>query len=106
MEAMSAERHKELEIILVKLQRLSDMFYDQATSFGVHAFIEFTGLMNEMIKIYRRSLEEGIDYTLANQHNDTPLVALPHNVRYLGDKLTCIMEPFAEVRLTLKRDKA
>ena len=105
MEAMSAERRKELENTLGKLQALSDTFYAQSIVLGVHAFIEFTGLMNEMIKIYRRSLEEGIDYTLANQHNDTPLVAFPHNVRYLSDKLTCIMEPFAEVRVTLKRDK-
>ena len=102
---VSPERRAELLVKIQELQDLSSRYYGSAVKLQVHAFIEFAGLMNEMIKIYQKSLEAGIDFTLANQHTDVPLVAMPYNLRYLQEKLECIMEPFAEVKLRPRKDE-
>jgi hypothetical protein len=90
----------EREALLDRMQALSDSFYSGATSIGVHAYIEFCGLMNEFVTICRSSDEMGIDFTMANTHNNKPLVMASHHGAYLGEKLGCIYGP------TLRSDPA
>lgn len=97
------ERRAELEAELVKLQSLSDSYYATAQRLGVHAFIEFAGLMTEMINIYRDSLRNhDVDFAMCNTHSGIPLFAQSYHLRYLEEKLDCIFAPFAIVQMTAK----
>jgi hypothetical protein len=76
--------------ILTKMQTASAVFYAAAARAGCHAFIEFTGLMNEFIKLCAEADTQGIDWVRANVHGDVHLPFKPHHVAYLSEKLECI----------------
>lgn len=79
--------------MLKKMHGLSDLFYSKATSAGVHAFIEFAGLMNEFIRVCEEAQSKGQDFPFANTHCNTVLPFKPHNLGYLAEKLNCIYGP-------------
>jgi hypothetical protein len=82
---------KDREAMLICMREASATFYRMATRIGCHAFIEFTGLMNEYIKLCEAAHEAGVDFTKSNVH--TSGAALPMQVfhaEYLGEKLECI----------------
>jgi hypothetical protein len=83
----------ELEDMLTKMEAASSVFYGLAVRSGCHAFIEFTGLMNEFIKVCRQTMDAGIAFAFSNTHNDTPLVVHPYNMQYMAEKLDCIFGP-------------
>jgi len=87
---MKRERQEELEECLRRMQTASNQFYSGAVHAGNHAFIEFTGLMNEYIQLCAQALREGVDFTKCNIHNGEPLPMRPHNADYLAQKLECI----------------
>lgn len=72
------------------MQAASDAFYFLAQRAGCHAFLEFTGLMNEFIKLCHEAEAQGIDFTHANVHAGQHLPFRPHHVSYLNEKLECI----------------
>lgn len=76
--------------MLAAMQVASREFYYAATRIGCHAFIEFTGLMNEFIVLCRASEERGIGWVGANVHSDEHLPFAPHHLQYLSEKLECI----------------
>lgn len=82
------EKH-ELEKMLVDMKRASSQFYIAATQIDNHAFIEFTGLMNEYINICRDNLEEGKDFTQANIHTGQPMIK-SYQRDYMAEKIECI----------------
>jgi len=79
--------------LLAKMSAASDAFYGTAASIGVHAFIEFAGLMNEFIKICQQSEEKGVDFTMCNTHTGRPLIIEHWHAAYLAEKLDCIYGP-------------
>ena len=79
--------------MLEKMRHASSVFYVLARQTGCHAFIEFTGLMNEYIAICEAAEAAGIDWTMANTHTDAVLPMAPYHVRYLAEKLDCIYGP-------------
>jgi len=83
---------EEREQILAKMKRASNDFYYMAIHTGCHAFIEFTGLMNEYIKLCEEAHGKGIDFTQANIHSGEGegLPIQDHHISYLGEKLGCI----------------
>lgn len=68
----------------------SNRFYARATRIGCHPFIEFTGLMNEYIKLCRNALERGIDFTETSVHGGKALPMQSYERDYLSEKLECI----------------
>jgi hypothetical protein len=82
----------EREIMLKKMHDASMAFYSWATSIGNHPFIEFTGLLNEYIKICRTAHEMGIDFTQCNTHTGMKLPVPPYSVDYINEKLECIFQ--------------
>lgn len=81
--------------MLRRMRGASDYFYSMAVRIGVHAFIEFTGLMNEFIKLCEEAHAAGIDFTMANVHGGQHLPFQPHHITYVYEKLECIYgEPF------------
>lgn len=83
----------ELEAMLSKMEAVSTAYYGLSVSTGCHAMIEFTGLMNEFIKVCRQTMEAGIDFSFANTHSDSPLVVHDYNAAYIAEKLDCILGP-------------
>lgn len=84
---------EELQEMLTKMHNVSSAFYVAAQRTGCHAFIEFTGLMNEFIKTCRRAFDEGQDFTQANVHSGQALPMKTYEADYLGEKFECIYGP-------------
>jgi hypothetical protein len=82
--------HKERETMLAQMELASASFYRAATSIGNHPFIEFTGLMNEYIKVCRDAHANGMDFTQCNKHAGHELPMAPHQIDYVVEKLECI----------------
>ncbi len=80
---------KDREGCLRSMRQASAMFYRAAVTAGNHAFIEFTGLMNEYINLCEAAHAAGIDFTCANKHNEH-LPWEDHHKQYLNEKLECI----------------
>jgi hypothetical protein len=90
---LTAEERKHLEGVIAKMEQASHHFYGAACACGNHAFIEFTGLMNEYIKACEAAMEAGLDFTMLNKHNGEHLPFRPYFAKYLGEKLGCIYGP-------------
>jgi len=84
---------EERQQMLDGMKEVASAFYAAATRIGNHAFIEFTGFMNEYRKLCAEAHAQGHDFTKANVHNGQALFAMePHHARYLGEKFGCIFE--------------
>ncbi|WP_293126879.1 hypothetical protein [Microcoleus sp. bin38.metabat.b11b12b14.051] len=78
---------------LERMRAASDNFYNEAVRTNCHTFIEFTGLLNEYIKICEENLAVGIDFTQSNAHIKGPQLKIQeHEVDYLNEKLCCIFQ--------------
>ncbi len=75
---------------LRRMRAASTAFYYAAIHTGCHAFIEYTGLMNEYINLCAEAEKAGIDWIHANVHGDTKLPFAAHHIYYLSEKLECI----------------
>jgi len=88
---------EELERTLADMQVIATKFYQMVFMAGMgtraHAFVEFTGIMNEYITLCRAAAAEGIDFGRANTHSGDALPVEPHNAAYLAEKLNCIYGP-------------
>lgn len=77
--------------MLADMRRTSNFFYGAAIQIGCHAFIEFTGLMNEYIKVCEEAEARGeTEWPIANVHTGTHLRLKTHQVEYIREKLECI----------------
>jgi hypothetical protein len=106
---MSAYTKQELEKMISDMENASGIFYRLAQGTNCHTFIEFTGLMNEYIKLCRQTLEAGVDFLDTNKHTgdgSVALVAHSYNIHYLFEKLECIYGPTItqEVRKRLEAE--
>jgi hypothetical protein len=82
---------------LEKMRAASGNFYFAATRTNCHAFIEFTGLMNEYIKVCERMTAQGdTSWMTANTHSGLPLKMESYELDYLSEKLDCIYGPTME----------
>lgn len=75
---------------IAKMEAVSNAFYGAASQTGVHAFIEFCGLMNEFIKMCQETSEAGKDFNESNTHTGVELVVRHHHLEYLAEKFDCI----------------
>ena len=76
--------------VLQKMRAASSAFYAAAVNTYCHPFIEFTGLMNEYIKVCERAHREGIDFTNCSTHSGNKLPMEKFEVSYVNEKLECI----------------
>lgn len=87
---------------LVKMREASNQFYVAATKVQCHAFIEFTGLINEYIKICEGNLKRGTDFRELNAHGEGQLQIELYELDYMGEKLNCIFQGALEVKRTFQ----
>ena len=78
----------ELQECIKQMHKASDTFYSLAVHAGNHAFIEFTGLINEYIQLCEKAAADGVDFRMASTHTGERIAG--HNVRYIREKLECI----------------
>jgi hypothetical protein len=79
--------------MLASMRRTTDAFYRAAIVSGVHAFIEFCGLMNEFIEVCRDADADGVAFENANVHSTSVLPLRAIRAAYLAEKLKCIYGP-------------
>lgn len=84
---------EELKEKIRRMRDISNRFYGEAAALGVHPFIEFTGFMNEYIKLCESAMEQGIDFTETNTHTGKPLPMHAYEAAYIGEKFDCIFGP-------------
>jgi hypothetical protein len=82
--------NEELLLMISGMREASAAFYADAVRIGNHAFIEFTGLMNEYIKMCSEAASDGRDFTQGNIHTGQAILAKPYELSYLTEKLECI----------------
>lgn len=81
------------EEILEAMKAASNNYYREAIATNCHTFIEFTGLINEYIKICERNLKQrGVDFTKTSIHcpGEPTLQIEDWELKYINDKLGCI----------------
>lgn len=82
--------HNERVVALNRMRNVSEDFYMFAVRIGNHPFIEFTGLLNEYIKICQNAHDAGIDFSDCSGHTGAELPMKQHNIEYIQQKLECI----------------
>jgi hypothetical protein len=75
---------------LARMRFLRDVFYGGATQTGIHAFIEFAGLMTMFIDGCAAAEAEGRPWASVNVHSGSHLPLTSHELDYLREKLACI----------------
>jgi hypothetical protein len=76
-----------------------------ATQTGVHAFIEWCGVMTEHIKIMECALSKGVQPDDLDQHKGASFDAPGFMVAYLCEKLGCQLKPLIHAdKKTWKRE--
>lgn len=95
MEYKLEHTEAELTSMLRRMRELSDWFYTKVVSIECHPFVEFTGFMNEYVKICEDSMKRGVEFPFATGHSgeQKPLQIASHQAKYLGEKFNCILGP-------------
>lgn len=92
------ERRREL---LGRMKTLSEEFHAQALAINCPAgFSAMGGLMSNLIHVYERTLDEGIDFTDPEQ----PLVALAGATKKIEANIAKILHPYANVSLKILQE--
>jgi hypothetical protein len=81
-------------------------YYREAIATNCHTFIEFTGLINEYIKICERNLNQGVDFTKTSTHcpGEPELHIEDWELAYINDKLRCIFPKLQLVEIEKTSD--
>ena len=76
------------------MQETSNNFYKASCNTECHAFVEFTGLMNEYIKLCQEFQESNpdLDFRQYTGHSGQELQLQPHHKQYIREKLNCIYQ--------------
>lgn len=96
---------KERELMLLQMSMAASEFYATATQIGNHAFIEFTGLMNEYITLCQQAHLKGVDFTQCNVHSGIELPMKGYHKLYIQEKLNCIFSGQIDEQTTKPSNK-
>lgn len=77
---------------LALMQKAAENFYSAAIRTNCHSFIEFTGLMNEYIKVCQEFQKDNpeADFRECNAHTGKQLKS--YHLDYVLEKLNCIYQ--------------
>jgi hypothetical protein len=84
----------ELRESIRRMREASSRFYGLAIQTDNHAFIEFTGFMNEYIAVCQHALDQGMDFTEFNTHSGKAIPIESYQGDYIGEKFDCIFGPW------------
>jgi len=87
----------ELLALAARMRAVSDatyyLFFKSGMGAEAHAFLEFCGVLSKYVDICERCAEKEIDFRFMNTHSGEGLPIEVHDMRYLGEKLDCILGP-------------
>lgn len=90
---------------LQAMRRASDVFYTLAAQSQCHAYLEFTGILNEYIKICEENLAKGVDFREENVHKgNNQMVIKDYQIDYMNEKLECIFQGLITMQQAKKLD--
>lgn len=90
---------------LQAMRLASDRFYQLAAQSQCHAYLEFTGILNEYIKICEENLARGIDFREENVHKgNSQMVIKDYQIDYMNEKLQCIFQGLITMQQAKKSD--
>lgn len=89
-EGLDDARRLELEGIISTMSEIVSRFYFSAVGVRNHPFIEWTGILNEYIRMCEQALFEGVDFTACHIHASGGLPVSPMNTDYIAEKVICI----------------
>jgi len=87
---------EEMQEALTKMNSAVNSYYGMAVGTGCHAFIEFTGFLNEWVRICAENMEDGIDFLDADQHSGAVMKMHAYQAEYLAEKFKCVFGPTLE----------
>lgn len=97
---MDTEDDYDAKEALTELRQARERFYWTLFRLRVgskqHAFIEWCGVMGEHLNMLGDALEDGHDIRELNQHGGAAVRAREYRIRYMGEKLRCILAPFID----------
>jgi hypothetical protein len=80
---------------LKRSKDVASMYYSLATQTGIHAMIEWCGVMKEHISMLEAAYtEHGIEPNQIDQHSGVKVPAPEYQVAYMCEKLGCQLKPF------------
>jgi len=86
---------KNPEEALRRAKDLASSFYPLGVQTGVHAMIEWCGVMGEHAKMLEYAWKElGVEPEQVDQHSGTRVEVPPYMVEYFCEKLGCQLKPF------------
>lgn len=88
--SLTDDRRLELKLMIRRMSDLVTLFYQSAVQIGNHPFIEWTGILNEYVRLCMNALAEGIDFADANVHSSGVLPVYAFNIDYFAEKARCI----------------
>ena len=78
---------EEQEKMIRVMKEISTRFYCDAAATGNFQFVQFTGLINEFVKICEETMKAGIDFNECTGAFGRELVIQPYNIEYIREKL-------------------
>ncbi len=81
---MNQERRDMLQTLVNRMDAQASLFYRGAQAVGHHQWIEFTGFLNEYVKMCQRMLDAGKDF------QNCEIEPKSFEVNYIREKLGCI----------------
>ena len=82
---------------LDRMRAAANQFYMAAAATDCHAFLEFTGLLREYIKVCEENLARGIDFRELDGHHSQRMQVQPYEIDYFNEKLNCIFQGLLKV---------
>jgi hypothetical protein len=80
--------------MLSRARDLASSYYPLGVQTGVHAMIEWCGVMGEHVKMMEDAFAQGIEPNNIDQHSGVTVKAKPYRVAYICEKIGCQLKPF------------
>ena len=84
-------------------QEACSTLYALMTQTGIHALIEWCGVMGEHLKMLEEARRGGVDPREVDQHNAVKIELPGYMVEYFCEKLGCQLKPFIHANPALWR---
>jgi len=88
------DRKDDAATMLCRAKDLASSYYALGTQTGIHAMIEWCGVMGEHVRMLEDAFSAGIEPNSVDQHTGAAVKAHEYRVIYICEKLGCQLKPF------------
>lgn len=98
--ANDGKRDISAEEAMQRARDLAASYYSLGVQTGIHAMIEWCGVMGEHVKMLEEAVKQGFDPREVDQHRGMSVVVPGFMVEYFCEKLGCQLRPFIHANRT------